>query len=154
MNKLEFDNIKIKALPGSSFIKKDELESLKPVLHKNIQIKPFNYGDLLDSKIVISTFGVTTYELIYSGIPVISIAHADPNARGSQILSNKFPVIQNLGHVDNLTYDHFTSVILNSVENKDLFTSFRKICSNLIDGKGSIRIKNIILDQFYNNKGK
>lgn len=150
INIKEFSDIKFKALPGEAFIKKEELNAMKPHLSDNIQFKAFSYENLLESSLIISTFGVTSYELIYLGIPFISVSHAENNAKGSRILSDKMPIIKDLGHIDHLRPEIFKKSLKESLKDKNLFSSFRQISGKLMDGNGINRIIEIIMDQVLN----
>lgn len=142
-----YSKIKFTILPGGNFILAQELEALKQKAPGNFDFNTFNYYDLESSDLVICTFGVTSYELIYLGVPFISISHAQSNARGSSILSEKMPFIKDLGLIDNLREETFHKQLKESISNRDLKTEFRKSSRNLMDGKGINRIIDIILNQ-------
>ena len=144
INYPEFENISFKAMPGEAFIKRKELEVLTSNLGENITIEKFNYETLAESDLVISTFGVTSYELIYLGVPVISISHAEMNANGSKILTEKISGFIDLGLIDHLTETRFRESLNQVLSNKKLSEEFRNITAGLIDGKGTSRIINII----------
>lgn len=145
INAFGIQNVKFKALIGSSFINIKELNELLPQLSPDILVKDFNYQDLVYSDLVISTFGVTSYELIYMGIPFISVSHAEKNAEGSKILSAKHPLIKDLGIIDNLQQIDFKNALHEVLANPDLKDSFLKLSNELMDDKGINRIISVIL---------
>ncbi|HPG72759.1 MAG TPA: hypothetical protein PLM49_00600, partial [Bacteroidales bacterium] len=81
------NSLQIKALYGPSIGFFDELQALQPNLPANISIGRFAVEHLLQADMAICTFGISTYELMYLGIPVISVAHAQSNALGSKTLA-------------------------------------------------------------------
>jgi spore coat polysaccharide biosynthesis predicted glycosyltransferase SpsG len=149
--KTDYSDIHIVVLPGENFILKKELENLKQKTPLNFIFKNFNYSDLESSDLVICTFGVTSYELIYLGVPFISIAHAQNNARGSRILSEKLPYMKDLGLIDDLREEIFHEQLKDFLSNQNLKTEFRETSRTLMDGKGINRIIDIILNQLNKN---
>jgi spore coat polysaccharide biosynthesis predicted glycosyltransferase SpsG len=149
--KNDYSDIHFVVLPGENFILKKELENLKQKTPVNFIFKKFNYSDLESSDLAICTFGVTSYELIYLGIPFISIGHAENNARGSRILSGKLPFMKDLGLIDDLQEDVFHAQLKDFLSNPTLKTEFRETSRTLMDGKGINRIIGIILNQLYKN---
>ena len=67
------NDVEIISLTGQAFKHKDKLEKIKLEINSNIKIVPYDTKFLADADLAISTFGVSTYELLYLGIPVISI---------------------------------------------------------------------------------
>ncbi|ANQ50235.1 hypothetical protein MY04_2867 [Flammeovirga sp. MY04] len=129
------------ALIGVNFIKKDELEILKRELSSNIHLVDFDYSYFEDCDLVISTFGVTTYELVYLGIPILSVGHAIPNARGSAVMASKISSMIDLGLSKELNIEHFQSSL--SKIKKD-YSTFQKRAFLNKDVFSKDAVKNII----------
>jgi spore coat polysaccharide biosynthesis predicted glycosyltransferase SpsG len=140
------NDIKFIALIGESFILKKELEELKPQLPQNVDFLAFDYNQFSEADLVISTFGVTSYELLYLGIPFISIAHAESNARGSKILSKRLPIIKDLGLIDYVTRKQLLENLSEMLKDPYLKPKFHKMSKELIDGLGTKRISEIIIE--------
>ena len=141
-----FDNVHMDNIfvVGYDFCFRAELESLKPMLRSNIVVKPFNYEDLLSSYIAVSTIGVTTYELIFSRTPVITIGHIRKNAEAGAALERRYGCNLNLGLFDELGEERFISSLSRMLSSSDAVVRMRKKQSRLIDGKGLDRIGEIV----------
>jgi len=132
------------ALPGSSFMHKEDLFTMALEFHKNIKIKDFDYRWLASSDLVISTFGVTSYELIYLQKPVISLAHALSNARGSRILSEKLENFKDLGLATDCSHKQFINLLKDAIEARKNAGINDLVYKLSPDGKGTERIARII----------
>jgi spore coat polysaccharide biosynthesis predicted glycosyltransferase SpsG len=145
LNKINFKNfpaLTFNFFVGDAFLFKDKLSNYKII--PNVNIIQFKLEDLIQSDIVIATFGVTTYELLYLGIPVISVAHAQQNANGSKYLSDNFNCISDLGLIDKLQEKHLNSAICNLSKDVNTRKDYHYKGRSLIDGKGVNRVTNII----------
>jgi spore coat polysaccharide biosynthesis predicted glycosyltransferase SpsG len=140
----EIENIKITALIGEIFSHHGELEKLRDRLSSIISVHPFNYSDLAKADLAINTFGVSTYELIYLGIPVISVGHSQHNAQGSAHLAEKYGIIADLGLIDDLTRMKFLSVLTEMIANPKQLMKIQKKSCHLIDGLGCARVADLI----------
>ena len=125
-------------LYGESFYLKNRLDDLD--LPKNFHILPYSLESLTNSDIVICTFGMTVYEMIYLGLPTICVSHSKHNAKCAGILKQRYDTLENLGYIKDLDKDR-------------LFKSLNKILiskniplKTFIDGKGAIRVANLILE--------
>jgi UDP-2,4-diacetamido-2,4,6-trideoxy-beta-L-altropyranose hydrolase len=142
INQIELPDITVYALIGESFVHTEAIESLKKELKRNIIVTPYNASYFKDANIAISTFGVSTYELIYLGLVVVSIGHCEQNALGSRILSEKCDQLIDLGNIENLSKEEFSmglSCAIDKIRKEDI-----TLCS--IDGKGTSRVAEIILN--------
>lgn len=143
----ELKHIKFKLFIGDGYLYKDELKkSLEVVNYENIKIVDYNLNDILKAEIVISTFGVTTYELLYLGKALISIAHADLNAEGSYELANKYNCFIDLGHINNISGKVLTQTILDLETDKDRRNEMIEIGKRIIDGKGVERVSSLLIN--------
>ena len=141
---LEIWDVNITALVGASFVHSDKLEVLKSKLPSNINIEPFDYKCFIDADVAISTFGVTTYELIYLGIPTLSVGHAMTNAIAADRLAQQHGVISSLGFIDDITPNKFINGFYSLINKKYAPSDFEKLTS-FVDGEGVARIVQIIL---------
>lgn len=139
-------NEKVIALTGFDFCHKAALKALIPHLKSTIRVKKFNYEDLLSSYIAVSTVGVTTYELIFANIPMITIGHIKKNADAGEILERRYGCNYHLGLIEHVTKEQFISSIRCLLESDNIFSTIRQNQINLIDGKGIERIAKIISD--------
>lgn len=142
----KIDDINITFLEGKSFVHKEQLKKLCREIPDNISIKEFNYHDLSLATLAISTFGVSTYELLFLGIPTISIGHAYNNALGSKKLKERYNSIVDLGHIKDLNKNDFVSHLKCLWNDVELKTELKNRGQQLIDGKGIDRITNILIN--------
>jgi len=140
MKNVDTKNFDIVILVGKTFIHKEKLEKIKSHLPSSFKFYPFSYNYITDTDIAICTFGITTYELIYLGIPTISIGHAPINAIGSDILDKNYNVIMDLGFIDDLTEYKFLSSLNKLLDNEEIKKTLIEKCSGFIDGDGAKRV--------------
>ena len=134
----------IKILTGQAFKYKNELEKLIINLPDNFKILPYSLEEFLEADIVICTFGVTIYEMVYLQIPTICISHSSENAQSAKILEERYGAIEDMGFAENLNPQNLYIVIKKLLEEKIYYKNIMKKCNNLIDGKGAKRIGGII----------
>ena len=92
----------------------------------------------------INTFGVSTYELIYLGVPVITIGHVRKNAEGSACLAEKYGLNYDLGLIDDLTREKFFSTLKTLIKNPKQLEKMQDKSIGLIDGLGANRVAKLI----------
>ena len=136
--------VNILILIGQAFKYKNRLEKLIINLPDNFQVLPYSLEELLKADIVICTFGVSIYEMIYLQIPTICISHSRENAKGAKILKERYGVVENMGFIENLTPQNLYLSIKKLLENKTYYKNIIKKCNNLIDGNGAKQIGEII----------
>lgn len=134
INQLKDLSFNLHIIVGSAFKFKKTLQEYKSssiLLYENI-----NMSEIMKKcDVAISTCGSTIYELSFLGVPTLGIIIADNQIRCGEHM-NKIGAIK-LSELENLKED-----ILNLDYNKRLKMS--KIQHNLVDGKGSSRVKNQI----------
>lgn len=143
INVSEID-IPVKALIGRDFLHEKKLKGIAPEINNNIELKRFNYGDLLTSRLAISTFGVTTYELIYANIPVISLGHARKNAQGSKILADRYGCVVDLGYREEIKAEDFLDTVRGLWNSPGRLSKLKASQEGLIDGRGLDRLGKLI----------
>ncbi|TFB09344.1 hypothetical protein E3V08_00440 [Candidatus Atribacteria bacterium MT.SAG.1] len=134
-------------LIGQAFKYKNELEKIIINLPDNFQVLPYSLEEFLKADIVICTFGVSIYEMIYLQIPTICISHSRENAKGAKILKERYGTIENLGFVKNLTPQNLHISIKKLLENGTYYQKIIQKCNDLLDGKGAKRISNVIIGE-------
>jgi len=139
----------IMMLIGQAFKYKDGLEKLIINLPDNFKVIPYSLKEFLKADIVISTFGVSIYEMIYLQIPTICIPHSRENARSAKILKERYGVIEDVGFAENINPQALYTVIKKLLEDKVYYKNITKKCNNLIDGRGAKRIGGLIAGDKY-----
>jgi len=140
INQIDILGVNVLALVGESFVHTKTLESLKKKLNKNIIVTPYDVSYLEVADMAISTFGVSTYELVYLGLPILSIGHCKKNAESSRILSEKCSQLIDLGNIDDLTKEKFRQGLYQVMDR----IKTNQVSGCLIDGKGVSRVAEII----------
>lgn len=143
INESEID-VPVKALYGFDFCHRSELEFMFPKLKPSIEVREFNYDDLFSARLAISAFGVTTYELVYANIPVITIGHVQKNALGSEILQKRYGCNYHLGLFREVTREQLISAIQVLWNHEEKLAVIKRNQQGLIDGKGLERLGQII----------
>jgi UDP-2,4-diacetamido-2,4,6-trideoxy-beta-L-altropyranose hydrolase len=125
-------------LYGNLFKYKNELYGLD--LPKDMYIVPYSLECLKKLDIVICTFGMTVYEMIYLGLPTLSVSHNEANAKCARILNTRNNIIEDLGYFNDLEVVQLSNSLNNILKHKTINSKL------FIDGKGALRIANLILD--------
>ena len=137
-------DIPVKALYGFDFCHKAELMSMRQGLRSNIEVRKFNYGDLFSSRLALSAFGTVTYELIYAGIPVITVGHATPNDLGGEALQGRYGCNRHLGLFREVNRERLVSCIRDLWNWEEGLAAMRQKQAGLIDGRGLERMGRIV----------
>lgn len=135
----------ISILMGRAFKFRDELDSLVRDLPDNFHVMPYSLQELIKGDIVICTFGVSIYEMIYLQIPTICISHSIENAEGARILKERYGVIEDLGYVRDVTPKNLYLAITKLLTDKTYYRNMVERCGNLIDGEGAKRVGRMIV---------
>ncbi|WP_027076557.1 hypothetical protein [Maribacter antarcticus] len=110
----------------------------------NVNFLPYDMNVIYNSDLLIAAFGVSTYEFMALGMPIISIGHQESNAHASKVLNEKTKAIFHLGLIDLLKADTLNETIGELVND----TTIRKLLSEkskvILDFKGIDRIVEII----------
>jgi spore coat polysaccharide biosynthesis predicted glycosyltransferase SpsG len=131
-------------LIGQAFKYKDELKKTIINIPDNFQVLPYSLEEFLEADIVICTFGVTIYEMIYLQIPTICISHNLENAYGAAILKKRYGVIEDVGYIKDININDLYMAIKRLLIDKMYYMNMGKRCDNLIDGNGAKRVGQII----------
>ena len=134
-------------LIGQVFKYKNELEKLIINLPDNFKVFPYSLKELLEADIVICTFGVSIYEMIYLQIPTICISHSRENEKSAKILKERYEVIEDMGFIENLAPQNLHLSIKKLLENETYYQKIVQKCNNLIGGKGAKQIANVIMGE-------
>ncbi len=138
--------VNVNALVGFDFSGRRELNKLMPFLKPSINVRNFNFTDLFAAKLAVAAFGVTAYELIYAGVPLLTIGHIPKNALGSRILQKRYGCNHHLGWLEKLTKAEFISAVRRLWYDPGALSAMQQKQSGLIDGNGLSRIGNILYD--------
>jgi spore coat polysaccharide biosynthesis predicted glycosyltransferase SpsG len=146
INKLKLNDYEIKALIGNNFMHREALNKIIPKLQSSIQCVAFDINEFTDTGCALATFGVLTYELIHAGIPILSVAHAEANARGSKNAEMRYRCLKDIGLFKNMTQKEFISEFETFIHDTDLQKQISQNTKQLIDGKGAERTAKILTE--------
>ena len=132
-------------LVGQAFKFHDELGYLVDNLPDNFRIIPYSLQELIKGDIIICTFGVSIYEMIYLQIPTICISHSRENAYGARILKERYSVIEDVGYVKDVNPQSLYVAIARLLTDEGDFKKMVERCGNLIDGEGAKRVGQMIV---------
>ncbi|MGF7141299.1 hypothetical protein [Roseimarinus sediminis] len=118
-------------------------ESIPKELPNHIQFKHFNHREILTNDILITSFGVSTYEFLYLGIPLISYGHQKSNAEASDVLAQKTNAFLSLGEISNLNNQKI-EYSLEMIQQYEIREALSQRGKKLLDLKGTNRIIKII----------
>jgi spore coat polysaccharide biosynthesis predicted glycosyltransferase SpsG len=110
----------------------------------NVNFLPYNLGDINENDFLIAAFGVSTYEFMTLGMPIVSLGHQIANTKASQWISEKTNAIFHLGLVDNINTDSINKAIEKMIVDVDYRIGLSKISRQVVDLNGFDRIIKII----------
>lgn len=130
---------------GQKILKAVENDSRFTIINKSndlISIMP-NY------KIGIFTFGITTCEAFFAGLPSLVLSHSNENNNYAKKMA-AYDCMKYLGYHKAINFDKLPEVAFALMKNDGLCKKYRKNGLNLIDGKGSERIAKKIVELMKN----
>lgn len=138
---------RIVAFYGENYMyKKELLDFIKHTNNKNIFALPYNIKKLFSSTLIISTFGVSSYELLYKSKPVINVGHSLFNTQCASILHQKYNCfVDDWGYVKNLDPQKCLNSIIDFFESEYKKQDYAIGEKGLVDGKGVERITDILI---------
>ncbi|WP_405377617.1 hypothetical protein [Nonlabens sp. Asnod3-A02] len=126
---------------GSNYVFK---ENIPKTLPHNIAFESFDHHEILKNDALVSSFGVSTYEFMVLGMPIISFGHQQSNANASKLLCEKTNAIVDLGNIELLSME----VLLENINILKDNIEYRKVLSersqNTLDRNGFERVIEII----------
>lgn len=137
-------DIPIKALVGFDFVHRAQLEKMRLRNADKISVVPFNHDDLVTARLVVAAFGVTAYEVMYAGIPLITVGHAERNAVASSRIRERYGCTVDLGLFADLKKQKFLEEVTSLWESEERRCAMRERQLRLLDGKGLLRLGEIV----------
>jgi len=106
--------------------------------------KEFNHQDILNKDLLISAFGVSTYEFMALGLPILSYGHQETNAEAADYLADKTNALVSLGLIDNLSQEKLNAELIILITNKQKRERLSNLAKSTLDFKGIDRIIKIL----------
>jgi spore coat polysaccharide biosynthesis predicted glycosyltransferase SpsG len=115
--------------------------------HNNVKLENFDHVKILNNNILISAFGVSTYEFLAFGKPIISYAHSSKNLHSLNNFEVKTKSLINVGLISCLSKDilnkHINKLLIDNVFNNKL----RKKAKSTINFNGIEKVAKILLNE-------
>jgi spore coat polysaccharide biosynthesis predicted glycosyltransferase SpsG len=138
---LRFRKLSFTFFYGTDFQHMDNLVDNPPL---GIDFFPYDEERILDCDILISCFGVSTYEFMALGMPVISFGHQISNANASAYVAQHYNGLIDLGLIDGLTFDNLNNVLDTLIIDRTLRSTLSEKAKQVVDFHGVNRIVEII----------
>ncbi|MEQ9220318.1 MAG: hypothetical protein RLO17_19855 [Cyclobacteriaceae bacterium] len=113
-------------------------------LQGNIRFQEFNHLKIQENDLLINAFGVSTYEFMYLGIPILALGHNQSTAIAADYLANNYQAILSLGQFDTNTPDSFNKRLLEIINNYETRFNLVRNAKSLLDLEGPKRIVEIL----------
>lgn len=134
-------NVSFTFFYGNDYLFKNEIPTK---LKTNTSFQQYDIGLILSHNVLIAAFGVSAYEFMCLGMPVIGVGHQKSNADALKILSQKTDAIYDMGQIDFIQKETFNNTISLLLQNK---SDLKRICQKakrILDFKGIYRVAEII----------
>lgn len=135
----KFGNISFTFFYGRNYM--NEIPNSLP---SNVVFEQFAHERILENDFLISAFGVSTYEFMYLGMPVLAYGHTNSTALAANYLQNKTNSIVSLGLVDVLIESLVNMRIMEMINNLEKRNSLIVKSHCLLDLDGIDRVVEIL----------
>jgi len=126
---------------GNNFMFVPLLPKKTPV---NVNFLPYDFDKIIESDIVISTFGVSSYELLSLGMPLISLGHQKANERASNILQAETDSFTHIGNIDDITSGILNTALDVLITERERREKYNLRAKSLLDYNSEERIISIL----------
>ena len=137
---LDYKNIEFTFYYGQDYLYKQSIPKEHP---NNIHFKLFDHSEIIKNEILITAFGVSTYEFLYLGIPILSFGHQESNAFASTQLALKTNSLISLGEISKLSKQKLDDA-LKTILDYSVRKEITKKAQQILDLKGTERVIEII----------
>lgn len=125
---------------GTNYIFKN---SWPKALPKNIHLRTFSHQSILQHDVLVNAFGVSTYEFLYLGMPIMSYGHQESTTRASQILCDNTKAFMHIGDIKDVDKAQILQSI-SVMNNQTVRTEYSQKALNLLDLSGPYRVIKIL----------
>lgn len=125
---------------GVNYIFKDSWSKEVP---KNIHLKTFSHLSILQHDVLVNAFGVSTYEFLYLGMPIMSYGHQESTTRASETLSDNTKAFMHIGDIKDIDEAQILQSI-SVMNNQKVRTEYSQKALNLLDLRGPYRVVKIL----------
>lgn len=134
-------NIKFTFFYGNDYLYKNEI----PIkLKNNVSFLPYNTRSIISHDIIIAAFGVSAYEFMCLGKPVIGIGHQKTNANALKLVAERTEAIFDMGLIDDLCKENFNTTLKSLIQNVDKLVNMSQKAKRILDTQGICRVVDIL----------
>ncbi|WP_057935974.1 hypothetical protein [Algoriphagus resistens] len=137
----EFEGIIFSFFFGENFL---HLNTIPLKVPKNVVFSPFDFDQIVQTELLVSTFGVSTYEFMCLGMPILSLGHQKSNAYASKVLAQRTNAIFHLGDINELNSKDLIRSLKRFINDKSSREFLVINSKKTIDLKGVDRVVNIL----------
>ncbi|OJV37850.1 MAG: hypothetical protein BGO33_07880 [Bacteroidia bacterium 43-41] len=119
-------------------------EKIPVRLKKNTSFQQYKIRKILSHDVLIAAFGVSAYEFMYLGMPVIGLGHQEANADALKVVARKTGAIYDLGAIDHIQKETFNKTISSLLQDKDKLEDISQKAKQLLDIRGVYRVADIL----------
>lgn len=125
---------------GSDYAFKSEIPR---DLSSNVEFREFNHREILRADVLLTAFGVSTYEFLCLGMPVIAYGHQASNAIASDELAQSTGALISLGEIGAVTQSCIADALL-QLSLPEFRTEMLRRAASAIDLDGVSRVAAIL----------
>jgi spore coat polysaccharide biosynthesis predicted glycosyltransferase SpsG len=112
--------------------------------HLKFKYNQFEHQDILKNDLLISAFGVSTYEFMALGMPILSYGHQKANAQALDYLAKHTQALISIGHIDELNNSKLRKELTDLINNQSKRNNLANLAKMTVDFEGINRIMKII----------
>lgn len=126
---------------GTDYMHADSIPVNYP---SNVRFESYDVKEIMRHDLLLSAFGVSTYEFMYLGMPVLSFGHQPSNSLASQILAGKTGGVFHLGYIKEMETSLLNDQLSTFIDRGELRQNLLKKSKTLLDLNGVQRVVNIL----------
>lgn len=108
--------------------------------------QPFTHSGLFRSKLAVTAFGVTAYELVFAGVPTVTIGLTPENSHRAALFAARHGCTVHAGTWGELDRASVTDLVRGLWSDPDALGRMRVRQTGLIDGLGGERVARVVMD--------
>ncbi len=136
----EFERFKFVFFYGSDYAFKTEIPRDCP---SNIEFQEFDHREILKADVLLTAFGVSTYEFLCLGMPVIAYGHQASNAIASDELAQSTGALISLGEIGTINQGCLADALAR-LSRPAVRTEMVRLATSAIDMNGVGRVAAIL----------
>lgn len=136
-----FSDIQITYFYGRDYL---YIKDIPQDLAGHFRFEMFDHQKIVNNDLLLSAFGVSTYEFLALGMPVIAFGHQESNAFAADVLAQKTNALISLGNIDEMNPDLLNDALFTYAFNLNKRKELVAHAAQILDFKGVSRIIDIL----------